>query len=106
METSDWVCVLNIEEKLVEEQIHRYLVMNVVKRRRVDQTAGNLAKITYLAHPFALNNGMRLLDDLNTGKVLSLQSLVSDIDDTVQKERANAVPRSKLEKREYIELDG
>lgn len=104
METSDWVCVLNIEEKLGGDG-GRYLVMNVVKRRRVDQSPGSLSNITYLAHPFALNNGLRLLDDLNLPKVLSLQSLATDIDETIQKEKTNAVPRSKLEKREYIELD-
>lgn len=104
METSDWVCVLNIEEKLGGDG-GRYLVMNVVKRRRVDQSPGSLSNITYLAHPFAINNGLRLLDDLNLPKVLSLQSLSTDIDETIQKEKTNAVPRSKLEKREYIELD-
>jgi hypothetical protein len=106
METGDWVCVLNIEEKLDPDgNVLRYLVMNVVKRRRVDSTAGELSKYTYLAHPFARNNGLRLLDDVHLDKVLSLQSLVTDIEAIVPKEQINAVPRSKLELREFVEGD-
>jgi hypothetical protein len=106
METGDWVCVLNIEEKVNPDgEVLRYLVMKVVKRRRVDSTAGELSKYTYLAHPFSKENGMRLLDDVHLQKVLSLQSLASDIDTIVPKERENAVPRSKLELGLFAEND-
>ena len=64
------------------------MTFNVVKRRRIDTTESEFAKYTYLAHPFAKNNGLRLLDDINLNKVLSLQSLSSDID-IVSKEKAN-----------------
>ena len=51
-----------------------------------------MARFTHLAHPFSEKNGLRLIDDLYLDKVLSLQSLDSDIS-PVSKEKANAVPR-------------
>lgn len=73
------------------------MTVNVVKRRRIDSSDAEFAKYTYLAHPFAKNNGLRLIDDIHLGKILSLQSLSSDIEMTgLSKEKANAVPRLKL----------
>ena len=64
-----------------------------------------MAKYTYLAHPFAKNNGLRLVDDFNLDKVLSLKSLASDID-IVGKEKTNAVPRLKSnEQTAFVEDD-
>lgn len=102
VETADWACVLNIEYKPGTDE--KYLTVNVVKRRRIDNADAEFAKYTYLAHPFSKNNGLRLIDDINLDKVLSLQSLSSDIA-VVDKERANAVPRLKsLQQSEFIEL--
>jgi len=81
------------------------MTFNVVKRRRIDMAEAEFAKYTYLAHPFAKNNGLRLIDDINLNKVLSLQSLSSDID-VVGKEKANAVPRLKsMEQQDFMEYD-
>jgi hypothetical protein len=102
IEVADWACVLNIEYKPGTDD--KYLVFNVVKRRRIDSTAGDVAKYTYLAHPFAKDNGLRLLDDIHLDKVLSLQSLINDIDNIVGKDKTNAVPRvNKIEQRDFIE---
>lgn len=80
--------------------------INVVKRRRIDRSEAEFAKYTYLAHPFALNNGLRLLDDINLDKVLSLQSLSSDVMGLPGKEKTNAVPRLRtMPQSEFIELD-
>ena len=104
IEVADWACILNIEFKPGSDE--KYLVFNVVKRRRIDTSAGDVAKYTYLAHPFAKNNGLRLLDDINLDKVLSLQSLINDIDNIVGKDKANAVPRlNKIESKEFAEDD-
>jgi hypothetical protein len=79
--------------------------LSVVKRRRIDQSEAEFAKFTYLAHPFAKNNGLRLIDDMNLDKVLSLQSLVSDID-IIGKEKANATKRIKLiQQSDFVEYD-
>jgi len=75
---------------------NRYMVMNVVKRRRVDSMASELSQFTYLAHPFAKENGFRLLDDKHLDKILSIQSLSTDINDIIGRERENAVPRNEL----------
>lgn len=105
METADWAGILNIEYKPGTDD--KYITLNVVKRRRIETSEADFAKYTYLAHPFAKNNGLRLLDDLNLEKVLSLQSLVSDIDMIgANKETVNAAPRLKLQApSEFEDLD-
>ena len=104
LEVADFLALVNIEYKPGTDD--KYLTMNVVKRRRIDQSQAEFAKYTYLAHPFAKNNGLRLLDDLYLDKVLSLQSLSTDINGITNKEKENAVPRLKtLEEREFIDLD-
>lgn len=103
IESSDFAAVLNIEYKPGTDE--KYMTINVVKRRRIDSSAGEFAKYTYLAHPFSKSNGLRLLDDINLDKVLSLQSLTTDILG-VNKEKANIVPRLKsIQQSEFIELN-
>jgi hypothetical protein len=103
LETSDWAANVNIEYKPGTDE--RYMTINVLKRRRIDSSEMEFAKYTYLAHPFAKNNGLRLLDDMNGDKVLSLQSLSSDIY-MVGKEKQNAVPRLKaMNPSDFVEDD-
>lgn len=103
LETADWMAMTNIEYKPGTDD--KYMAINVVKRRRIDQAEADLAKFTYLAHPFAKNNGLKLLDDLNKDKILSLQSLSTDIS-VVGKEKANAAPRLQtMEFEEFVEDD-
>lgn len=98
VETADFLALVNIEYKPGTDD--KYMTFNVVKRRRIDAAESDFAKYTYLAHPFSRNNGLRLIDDINLDKVLSLQSLVNDID-VVNKEKENAVPRLKSFKFDY-----
>lgn len=91
-EIADWLGLCNITTMPGTNQ--RFLEVNVAKRRRIDASEAEFAKYTYLAHPFAPNNGMRLLDDINLDKVLSLRSLSTDIVDA-NKDKVNAVPRLK-----------
>ena len=101
VETADWAAMVNTEYKPGTDE--KYLVLNVVKRRRIDSNESEFAKYTYLAHPFAKNNGLRLVDDVKLDKVLSLQSLITDID-IVGKEKANAVNRLQVMPRsEFID---
>ncbi|MCM1230772.1 MAG: hypothetical protein NC489_11615, partial [Ruminococcus flavefaciens] len=102
IETGDWVTIVNIEYKPGTDE--KYMVLNVVKRRRIDVADAEFAKYTYLAHPFAKNNGLRLVDDLPLDKVLSLQSLATDIN-VVGKEKENAVPRLKSYSKSDFEDD-
>ncbi len=104
METSDWVAILGIEYKPGTDE--RFMLINIVKRRRLDSNDKDLINHTFLAHPFAKNNGLRLIDDMGPNdKVLSLQSLVSDISPG-SVEKANAVPRLKMmQPSEFVEFD-
>lgn len=99
-EVADWLAIVNIEYKPGTDE--KFMEMNVVKRRRIDAAEAEFAKFTYLAHPFARNNGLRLVDDMRLNKVLSLQSLVSDIPG-VSNEKTNATKR--LQTMEYQEFD-
>lgn len=102
-EIADWLGLCNITTMPGNNQ--RFLEVNVAKRRRIDASEAEFAKYTYLAHPFAPNNGMRLLDDINLDKVLSLKSLTTDIVD-VSKDKTNAVPRLKsITQSEFVEFD-
>ena len=98
---ADFAAVLNIEYKPGTDD--RYMVINVVKRRRIDTEEADFAKYTYLAHPFA-KKGLKLIDDMNLDKVLSVQSLVTDIDG-VGNEKTNAAPRLKIMKSSPFEED-
>lgn len=100
METGDWVCIVNLEYKPGTRD--KYMCFSVVKRRRVDQGDKEESKILYVAHPFAPNNGLRLLDDIDSMKVLSLNSLATDIQG-MGKEQTNAVPRKRVERKEFEE---
>lgn len=102
-EIADWLGLCNITYKPGTDE--KYFEVNVQKRRRIDQSDAEFAKYTYLAHPFSKTNGLRLLDDINLDKVLSLQSLTTDIIG-VNKEKANVVPRLKsMQQSEFIELN-
>ena len=102
-EVADWLALCNIDYKPGTDE--RYFCLNVVKRRRIDTAEAEFAKYTYLAHPFARNNGLRLIDDIKLDKVLSLQSLTSDIS-LIDKEKTNAVPRLKtFQQSDIVEFD-
>lgn len=92
IQTCDFAAVLNMEYKPGTDE--RFMVINVVKRRRVDSNESEFAKYTYLAHPFA-KKGIRLIDDMHLDKILSVQSLATDIDVTGT-EKTNAAPRLKI----------
>ena len=83
--------MLNREYKPGTDEL--FLTVNVIKRRRIDQAEAEFAKYTYLAHPFSKKNSMKLLDDVNLDKVLSLQSLGTDIVGEANKEKVNAAQR-------------
>lgn len=103
IETADFAAVLNIEYKPGTDE--KYMTINVVKRRRIDASSSEFAKYTYLAHPFSKTNGLRLIDDVNLDKVLSLKSLTSDIID-VSKDKTNAVPRLKtMQQTDFMEFE-
>lgn len=100
IEVADFAAVLNAEYKIGTDD--KYLTINVVKRRRIDMAEAEFARYNYLAHPFK-KNSIQLIDDMNLDKILSLQSLATDIDSLgISKERTNAVPRlNTMEQKEF-----
>lgn len=103
LEVGDWVCAVNIEYKPGTDE--KYLAFKVLKRRRLDANIDmETRNITYIAHPFAKDNGLRLINDMNTNDIMSVRSLSSDIlGDNVDK--TNAVPRKKMETKDFEEDD-
>ena len=90
IETGDWVATLGTEYLPTVER-EKYLTLKLVKRRRTEHNP-EMEKYNYLAHPFSKHNGFRLIDDIYLNKVLSLDSLATDID-LVPKEKSNAIQR-------------
>lgn len=91
VEISDWLANIGTEYKPGTDE--KYMTISVLKRRRIDASEMEFAKYTYLAHPFSTKNSFRLLDDVYLEKVLSVQSIVSDIDIAGANNKTNAVKR-------------
>lgn len=103
LEVGDWVALCNIEYKPGTNE--KYMCILTVKRRSVEQgESEDLKKLTYIAHPFSQINGLRILNDMDTDKVLSLKSLATDID-IGPTDKTNAVPRKKLDAKPFEEDD-
>lgn len=102
IESSDFAAVINTEYKPGTDE--KFMTINIVKRRRVDKNDSDMERCTYLAHPYSKTNSFRLIDDLYMDKVLSLQSLSTDID-IVGREKVNATPRSnlKIDQHDFID---
>lgn len=96
LQVADWLALVNIEYKPGTDE--KYFTINALKRRRIDASEAEFAKYTYLAHPFG--KGLRLIDDVPLDKVLSLQSLSSDIALVPSSDKTNAVPRLQKMKQE------
>ena len=73
IENSDWVCIVFVEQKRDTGQY--YLTFKRVKIRYK-----NISDLGYFNHPFDGENRMRLIDDIELGKSISEDSLVSDFD--------------------------
>lgn len=89
-EVADFLAFVGTEYKSGTDE--KYFTIKVAKRRRIDASEAEFAKFTYLAHPFSTKNPFRLLPDMNTDKVLSVQSLATDIPE-LSTNKTNAVPR-------------
>lgn len=104
LEIADFLATVGTEFKSGTNE--KYFTMNVLKRRRIDAAEAEFEKYNYLAHPFSLKNPFRLCDDMNLDKVLSVQSLATDIDKIpLTGEKSNAVKRLQVMKREEFNED-
>ena len=76
MENADWTCIINPETKLDDNSL--YLTFKLLKRRyRSIEEDSNLRRLDYFNHPFEENSEIRLVDDVDLPKSLSLTSLAT-----------------------------
>ena len=80
MENSDWVGIINIEKRRDTGQ--NYLTFKRVKIRYKFKS-----DLTYFNHPFAEDNGVRLVDDIHLDESLSELTLATDLDGAEIKNR-------------------
>lgn len=112
IENSDWVCVVNPEVKADTDDL--YLIFKMLKRRyRSAEENEKMRRFDYFAHPFEKGNEIRLIDDKDLDKVLSLESLSTQfiaVDEKRGKATSNRreqqnEKKEKKKKSEYIEDD-
>ena len=98
IENSDWCAIINPEVKMDTGEL--FMTFKMLKRRyRSSELNEKLRRFDYFNQPFEKNNEIRLLDDLDLPKPLSLESL-STVFEAVDNKRgkANAVQREKKKK--------
>ena len=98
VETADWMAIINTE--IQPGTNHRFLCINAVKRRRIDQAESEFKEYTYIAHPFR-QNSLQVIPDMRTGKVMSVGSLQTGLD--VETKTKNAVQREVIPVSEFEE---
>jgi hypothetical protein len=108
IENSDFVCIINPEVKSDTNEL--FLTFKMLKRRyRSSEENEKLRRLEYFNHPFEPNNEIRLLDDIDLPRPLSLESLSTQfeaIDDKRGKENAiNREVKDKKKKKTYVEND-
>jgi hypothetical protein len=97
IENSDFVCIINREFSSVTNQW--YLTFKRIKIRFRE-----ISELTYFNHPFADNNKMKLLDDLN-GECLSELSLANTLENFEDEELSNSKKGRKKNRKKLEEND-
>ena len=97
IENSDVVIIINPEVKSDSNEL--FLTFKLLKRRyRSAEEDEKLRRLEYFNHPFAHDNGIRLIDDLEMAKPLSLESLSTKFEAVDDKRgKTNAVERETKE---------
>lgn len=110
IENSDWVCIVNPEVKKDTNEL--YFIFKMLKRRyRSADENEKMRRLDYFAHPFTPGNEIRLIDDKDLDKSVSLESLSTQFvamddkrgktsSDTRNKEKKE---KDKKKKSEYID---
>ena len=73
-ENSDFTCIINPETKMDTQEL--YMTFKMLKRRyRSSETNIKLRRLDYFSHPFEEGSEIRLIDDVDMNRSLSLESL-------------------------------
>ena len=93
IENSDVVIIINPEVKSDTNEL--FLTFKLLKRRyRSAEEDEKLRRLEYFNHPFEPDNGIKLIDDLEFDKPLSLESLSTKFEAVDDKRgKTNAVER-------------
>lgn len=93
IENSDVVIIINPEVKSETNEL--FLTFKLLKRRyRSSEEDEKLRRLEYFNHPFEPDNGIRLIDDIEFSKPLSLESLATKFEAVDNKRgKTNAVER-------------
>ena len=93
IENSDVVIIINPEVKSDTNDL--YLTFKLLKRRyRSSEEDEKLRRLEYFNHPFEPDNGIKLIDDIEFDKPLSLESLSTKFEAVDDKRgKTNAVER-------------
>ena len=96
LENSDWTCIINPEVKADTGEL--YLIFKLLKRRyRSLDGSEKLRRLDYFAHPFEVENEIRLIDDFEMSKPLSLESLATQFEAVDDKRgKKNVVEREEV----------
>lgn len=104
IENSDVVIIINQEVKLDTEEV--FLTFKLLKRRyRSSETNEKLKRLDYFNHPYEKGNTIKLIDDIDLAKSLSLLSLSSQfvaLEDVKKKNKSAVEREDKSEKKESI----
>ena len=97
IENSDVVIIVNPEVKSDTNEL--YLTFKLLKRRyRSSEENEKLRRLEYFNHPFEPGNEIRLIDDIDKPKALSLESLSTQFEAVDDKRgRTNAINRETKE---------
>ena len=88
VENSDWTCILNQETKPGTNEL--YMTFKLVKRRyRSIEADEDMRRLQYFSHPYEKENTIRLIDDIDLDKPLSVYSLASDFNPTNVSKQSN-----------------
>ena len=108
IENSDFVCIINPEVKTDTNEL--FLTFKMLKRRyRSSEENEKLRRLEYFNHPFDTNNEIRLIDDIELPKPLSLESLSTQFEAASDKRgKENATNREvkdkdKKKKKSYVQ---
>ena len=97
MENSDVVIVLNRETK--KDTGEKFMTFKLLKRRyRSSETSEKLRRLDYFNHPYEPGNDIRLIDDINLAKSVSVFSLAGELvpTETQKRGRKNAIKRKEV----------
>lgn len=74
LENSDWTCIINPE--IQQSTGTLFLTFKLLKRRyRSTEDNHKLRSLTYFNHPFEEGNEIKLIDDIDLPKSISIESL-------------------------------